>query len=169
MKHTHHKSNYCKVCGYTTSEKDIDGVPRQYCNNCEYVDFIDPKVVAVAIVSNEKQELLLVKRNIEPAIGKWAFPSGYVDSGEAVEDAVVREAKEETNLDILVEKLIGVYSNPGNPIILIVNSATHTGGNLCPGIESQEVRWFNLNDLPKLPFPHDNKIIDDWRHLNSAS
>jgi mutator protein MutT len=168
MKHTHHKSNYCKVCGYKTSEKDIDGTPRQYCNNCEYVAYIDPKLVAVAIVSNEKQELLLVKRNIEPAIGKWAFPSGYVDSGEAVEDAVVREAKEETNLDIVVEKLIGVYSNTGNPIILIVYSATHTGGNLHPGIESQEVRWFNLNDLPKLPFPHDNKIIDDWHNLYSA-
>ena len=46
--------------------KDIDGVPRQYCENCEFVDFIDPKVVVVAIVANEKDELLLIKRNIEP-------------------------------------------------------------------------------------------------------
>ena len=146
--------------------KDIDGVPRQYCENCEFVDFIDPKVVVVAIVANEKHELLLIKRNIEPALGQWAFPSGYVDSREAVEDAVVRETKEETNLDIAVKELIGVYSNTGNPIILIVYSATKTGGNLLPGPESQQVRWFKLDDLPKLPFPHDNQIIDDWSRLH---
>ena len=87
-------------------------------------------------------------------------------SREAVEDAVVRETKEETNLDIAVKKLIGVYSNTGNPIILIVYSATKTGGNLLPGPESQQVRWFKLDDLPKLPFPHDNQIIDDWSRLH---
>jgi len=166
MKHTHYKSNYCKSCGHKTSEQNIDGVLRKYCDNCEYIYFNDPKVVAVAIIANENQELLLVKRNIEPAIGEWAFPSGYVDSGEAVENAVVREAKEETNLDIAVEKLIGVYSNTGNPIILIVYSASPTGGKLLPGPESQDVRWFKLNDIPKLPFPHDNTIIDDWTSSN---
>ena len=149
-----------------TSGQDIDGIQRQYCDNCGYIDFIDPKVVAVAIVVNQKRELLLVKRNIEPALGEWAFPSGYVDNGEAVEDAVIREAKEETNLDILVDNLIGVYSNTGNPIILVVYSATEIGGNLLPGPESQEVKWFRLNNLPKLPFPHDNKIIDDWNKSN---
>ena len=66
-----------------TSGQDIDGIQRQYCDNCGYIDFIDPKVVAVAIVVNQKRELLLVKRNIEPALGEWAFPSGYVDNGEA--------------------------------------------------------------------------------------
>lgn len=99
-------------------------------------------------------------------MGEWAFPSGYVDNGEAVEDAVIREAKEETNLDIVVDNLIGVYSNTGNPIILVVYSATEIGGNLLPGPESQEVKWFRLNNLPKLPFPHDNKIIDDWNKSN---
>lgn len=49
-----------------TSGQDIDGIQRQYCDNCGYIDFIDPKVVAVAIVVNQKRELLLVKRNIEP-------------------------------------------------------------------------------------------------------
>tara|TARA_B100001123_G_C14960743_1_gene887583 strand:- start:259 stop:765 length:507 start_codon:yes stop_codon:yes gene_type:complete len=166
MKHTHYKSKYCKACGHITTERDIEGTQRQYCNNCNYIEFVDPKVVAVAIVTNTQNDLLLVKRNIEPAFGQWAFPSGYVDNGEAVEDAVIRETKEETNLDIVVEKLIGVYSNTGNPIILVVYSASRIGGKLSPGPESQDVKWFNLTALPKLPFPHDNKIVDDWMQLN---
>jgi 8-oxo-dGTP diphosphatase len=162
MKHTHYKSNYCKSCGHKTSEQDIDGALRIYCSNCKYIDFIDPKVVAVAIIINENDELLLVKRNIEPAIGEWAFPSGYVDNKEAVENAVVREVKEETNLDIGVEKLIGVYSNSGNPVILIVYSTFPVGGELRSGAECQEVKWFRLDNIPKLPFHHDYTILTDW-------
>jgi len=162
MKHTHYKSDYCKSCGSKTNYKDIDGVLRSHCNNCDYIDFADPKVVAVAIVVNENNELLLIKRNIEPAIGEWAFPSGYIDKGEAVEDAAIREAKEESNLDISLAKLVGVYSNTGNPVILIVYSASARSGKEKPGPETQDVRWFKLDKLPELPFPHDKQILLDW-------
>jgi len=71
-----------------------------------------PKV-AVDVVLENKGKVLLVQRALEPFAGKWALPGGFVEEGETVEQAAVREVKEETGLDIELEGLLGVYSDPG--------------------------------------------------------
>ena len=65
--------------------------------------------------------LLLVQRAIHPSYGKWVFPGGYVDRGEALEAAAIREVKEESGLDVRLTRLLGVYSSPGYPVILIAD------------------------------------------------
>ena len=77
---------FCQHCGGLLEESLVDQVARPVCSNCGKVTYLDPKVAAVTLVY-EKRKLLLVKRAIEPAYGKWSFPSGYVDRGEAVEAA----------------------------------------------------------------------------------
>ena len=160
--------NYCQRCGHGLVERKIDDVLRPCCPSCGYVVFLDPKLAAVVLVYTEGQ-LVMVRRGIEPALGRWSFPSGYVDRGEAVEDAAIREVKEETGLDIRVDRLVGLYSGDGGPVVLAVYSATPTGGALESGTEVQEVALFPVDELPPLPFPHDYEILRDWQALTQRS
>ena len=152
---------YCQRCGERLEEKHIDGMSRPCCPSCGYVVFLDPKVAAVALVA-DGDGLVMVKRGVEPQYGKWAFPSGYVDRGEVVEAAAIREVKEETGIDVALEKLIGVYSLEGHPVVLVVYSARIIGGDIAVGHDALGVRTFALSELPPLPFPHDKQILKDW-------
>ena len=116
--------------------------------------FLDPKVAAV-VLALVGGKLVMVKRGMEPQIGRWAFPSGFVDRGEAVEDAAVREFKEETGLDARLERLIGVYSATGSPVVLVVYKAEVVGGTLQAGYDAADAALFDPDGLPDLPFPHD--------------
>ena len=154
--------NYCQSCGGGLSEKDVEGRRRPHCPACGFVVFLDPKVAAVVLVKVEGK-LVLIKRGIEPAMGRWAFPSGYVDRGEVVEAAAAREVREETGLEVEVGRLVGVYSRPGEAVILVVYEAERVGGTLHAGADAAEIGLFSLDDLPPLPFPHDSDILRDWR------
>ena len=153
---------FCQRCGGELSETRLQGKLRPHCDKCQLTVFLDPKVAAVVLVSDQDR-LVLVKRAIEPALGRWSFPSGYVDRGEVVEDAAIREVLEETGLHVNLDGLIGVYSQDGNPVILAVYAATVVGGCLRTSEESTEVSWHRLDELPPLPFPHDVQILADWK------
>ena len=159
---------FCRRCGHALAERDVEGRRRQYCPGCGYVAFLDPKVAAVVLATRDGK-LVLVRRDIEPAIGKWSLPSGYVDRGEAVEAAAVREVKEETGLDIRLTGLVGLYSRTGSPVVLAAYAAVVVGGAMVAGPEVRETALFPPDQLPALPFPHDDQILDDWRALNAAS
>ena len=154
--------NYCQRCGDRLAEKHSEGMSRPYCPACGYVVFLDPKVAAVALVV-DGDGLVMVKRGVEPEYGKWAFPSGYVDRGEVVEAAAKREVKEETGLDVALDRLVGVYSLEGNPVVLVVYSAHIIGGEVAIGHDALAVKTFALDELPPFPFPHDEQILKDWQ------
>jgi ADP-ribose pyrophosphatase YjhB (NUDIX family) len=106
--------------------------------------------------------LLLNRRAIEPGLGSWSFPSGYVNRGEQLEEAAAREVLEETGLEVEIEDLLGVYSERGNPVVLVVYTAARFAGEAAAGPEVSEVGWFTPDDLPPLAFPHDRAIINRW-------
>lgn len=155
-------ANYCQRCASELVEKEIEGKTRNHCPACGFVVYQDPKVAAVVLVSNGDW-LLMVKRGVEPQMGRWAFPSGYVDRGEVVEHAAVREVKEETGLDVELDSFVGMYSLEGNPVILAVFSAQVTGGEIQAGHDAEDAQWYAASHLPDLPFPHDQQILSDWR------
>ena len=130
--------------------------------------FLDPKIAAVVLVSSDGQ-LVMVRRGTEPAIGRWSFPSGYVDRGEVVEDGAAREVREETGLDVRLTGFVGLYSGRDSPVVLAVYAADVVGGTLKPGSEVREVALFAPDKLPPLPFPHDDEILRDWSGLNLAA
>lgn len=115
------------------------------------------------VVTSRNDMVLMVRRGVQPALGQWSFPSGYVDRGELVEDGARREMLEETGLVVRLTRLVGVYSHTGSPIILVVYDGTITGGEERPGHDVQEVGRFHKDGLPGLPFPHDQRILADWR------
>ncbi len=118
------------------------------------------------LVENEK--LLLVKRGREPFKGYYALPGGFVEYGEKTEDAIVREFKEETGLDVKVSRLIGVYSDPSRDprghTISVVYELKKVGGPLKGGDDASEATFIPLNKLPDLAFDH-NKIVEDYKKL----
>src|SRR4051812_8749045 len=100
---------YCPLCATPLIEKCINHIQRAICPQCAYIQYFHPKVVAIVVVQHAKT-LLLGKRAIEPGKDLWSFFGGYVEQGEKVEDAAIREVKEETNLDVQLEGFIGIYS-----------------------------------------------------------
>ena len=158
---------FCESCGGPLERRLIEGVERPYCSPCDRAVFLDPKVAAV-VLARCGDKLVMVRRAIEPALGRWSFPSGYVDRGEAVEEAAVREMREETGLEIELDGLIGLYSHRGSVVILASYSARIEGGELRPGTEVTEAALFSPDRLPPLPFPDDDMILRDWRRFMSA-
>jgi 8-oxo-dGTP diphosphatase len=127
----------------------------------------NPKpTVDAAIVDSGK--IVLIKRVNPPFKDCWALPGGFVDVGETVEAACVREAKEETSLDVEILRLVGVYSDPKRDprghTVGIVFLCKACGGVLKAADDAKEAGWFDLNGLPKLAFDHE-RIVSDLKRI----
>jgi 8-oxo-dGTP diphosphatase len=152
---------YCPHCGGTIEIRFVAGQDRPHCSSCNATFYQDPKL-AVAVLVNDAGSLVLQRRRIDPGMGKWTFPSGYVERGERVEDAAVREAAEETGLIVRLTGLLGLYSHTGNPVALAVYTADAVGGTITVSDESDEVARFSPSALPELAFEHDADIVATW-------
>ncbi len=138
--HDAHGYRFCPRCGQPLEERLLKaGDPsRLVCLACGFVFYLDPKIAVGTIIRTDDDHLVLVRRAIEPGYGKWVFPGGYVDRGEALTRAAIREAREECGLDVRLDGLVNVYSYPGRTAIIVVYAATATGGALAVDDESLE-------------------------------
>ena len=123
-----------------------------------------PRLAVDLVVRFPDGDLVLVRRGCEPFKGYWALPGGAVDLGETVEQAAVREAREETGLDVRLEGIAGVYSDPDRDprghTVSIVFYASPTGGELQADTDAAEV--IKTGDFRKLQFAFDHrKIIEE--------
>lgn len=120
--------------------------------------------LAVDGIVRRGDDILLIKRAFEPFKDRWAIPGGFVEFGETVETAVVRELHEETGLDVVPKCLFGVYSDPSRDprghTITIVYLCEVVGGSLGGDHEVQEIKYFPVRALPQMAFDHD-KIVHD--------
>lgn len=152
-----HLYRFCPACGGTLESRILKAgePPRLVCTRCGFVFYLDPKVAVGTIIRARDGRLVLVKRAIEPGYGRWVFPSGYMDRGEEIQAAAMREAKEESGLDVRLDGLVNIYSYPGRPLIIVVYAATAIGGELCGDDECLEARLFTPDEIPwdDLAFP----------------
>jgi 8-oxo-dGTP diphosphatase len=137
------------MCGGDLEPRSLKATEpdRLVCTRCGFIFYLDPKVAVGTLIRDEQGRLALVRRAIEPGYGKWTFPGGYVDRGEPVRTAAVREAKEEVGLDVRLDALLNVYSYPRAPIIIIF-TATKTGGELACDDEGIEAAFFAADAIP---------------------
>lgn len=145
---------YCSRCGAHMQTQPVGDRPRRRCIQCGFIHFTDPKV-GVGILVVAEGQILLVRRTMQPEIGKWSIPAGYLDAGEEPEATAVREVWEETGLHVHIERLAGVYHNAaeqGGASIFILYQGRQTGGKLKAGDDADAAAFFSLDALPDLAF-----------------
>ena len=156
---------FCPQCGRSWTDPDACTRFDRHvkCLNCDFVVYQDPKV-AVCVIIEMGGRIVLLRRKIPTEIGDWAVPGGFVDAGEKVEDAAIREVREEVGLDIAINELIGVYSRVGDPVVLIVYAGSVEGGRLECGAEALEVFSFPYAQIPwgRLAFPANRDALLDY-------
>jgi ADP-ribose pyrophosphatase YjhB (NUDIX family) len=142
---------FCPRCGGPLEARNLKAgdPPRLVCGRCAFVFYFDPKVAVGAIIRTPDHEIVLCRRAIEPGYGRWTIPGGYVDRGEKLEDAAVREAREECGLDVELDRLVTIHSARGQALVVVVWAARPVGGALkVADEESLEVRTFTAETIP---------------------
>lgn len=158
-------ANYCQVCGHPLEERFVHGKMRRVCPSCGFIHFEDPKVAVTAFIESDGR-ILLVRRLFDPERGKWALPAGFVDDGEDPIQAIVREVKEETGLDVAVTELLDVSAGSGQlgASIIICYAATVTGGTAQPRDDADAILWLAPSDpVPELAFESTRQAIARWQ------
>ena len=143
---------FCPVCGASLEPRVLKAhePKRLVCTNvdCGFVFYLDPKIAVGTVIQMPTGGIVLVKRAIEPGYGKWVFPGGYVDRGEEITLAAIREAKEEAGVDVRLDRLINIYSYAGRTPIVVVYAATYLGGTLAVDDEGLDVQTFEAPSIP---------------------
>jgi ADP-ribose pyrophosphatase YjhB (NUDIX family) len=156
---------FCPRCGGGLSQRTVklNEPKRLVCQACSFIFYQDPKVVAGTVFTLDGG-IVLLKRGVEPALGKWVFPGGYVDRGESVQDAAIRETKEESQLDVKLSALLNVYSYARSPNVIVVYTADVIGGELAAADESVEARIFSPKEMPwdDLAFESTRQALNDY-------
>jgi len=157
--------HYCVNCGAELVPREVEGRLLEGCPNDDFVLWRDPKV-ATAVVVEVDGGVVLGRRAIEPALGHWCLPGGFVNDDEGPLEAAVRECLEEIGAEVEVTGLIGVYhiAKREAPSMVGVGYRARVvdGGRLAPGKEMLELQVFALDDLPDLAFPSHRQILSDF-------
>ena len=140
-------------CAASLATRQVAGKPRRACPACGWVHFVEPKI-GVGVMVVEGGRLLLVRRAMDPEKGKWSLPAGYLDYGESPIETAVREAREETGLEVRVTGLVDAFHNPpgAGASVFLLYRATRTGGEPRAGDDADAVAFFGRDDLPSLAF-----------------
>jgi len=155
---------HCPECGLPVEPRilEADHRPRLTCPN-GHITWRNPRVV-VGTLPVLGGRVHLARRAIEPGVGRWTYPGGFLEIGEAAAEGARRETEEETELLVEIGRLIGVYSRPHVGIVTIVYEAAVVGGRAEPAAESTEVRAFTPDDIPwdELAFSTAESALRDW-------
>jgi ADP-ribose pyrophosphatase YjhB (NUDIX family)/GNAT superfamily N-acetyltransferase len=147
---------------------EVGGRLRQVCASCGYIQYRNP-VPGVGVLIEVPGGIVLIQRGQSPFVGSWALPAGYIEEDESVEQAAVREAHEETGLEVELGELFGVYSFPEGPVqsgIIIFYRGHPVGGELRAGDDAQDVRVFSADGLPEwVAFRTHREVLARWQQV----
>jgi 8-oxo-dGTP diphosphatase len=123
-----------------------------------------------AIIKDDLGRLLLIKRGHAPGIGLWSLPGGRIEPGETDAEALVREVREETGLEVEAGHLLGTVRRParhGDVFDIRDYTATVTGGMLQPGDDAADARWVDAIELGSLPITEGlTETLTSWGVLD---
>jgi ADP-ribose pyrophosphatase YjhB (NUDIX family) len=140
---------YCSSCG---SPIDLrippdDNRARHVCSSCGEIHYQNPKMIVGAIPEWQGQ-ILLCRRAIEPRLGLWTLPAGFMENGETTAEAAARETLEEANALVKIGDLYTLYNVPHINQVHLLFRAALLNTDFSPGAESLEVRLFTEQDIP---------------------
>jgi len=133
---------------------DGDDRLRKVCGHCGFVDYVNPKIVAGAVVVADDGRILLCKRAIEPRKGFWTLPAGFMETQESFAEGAAREAREEACAEIEIDGLLAVYDVPRISQVQMMFRARLVS-DIAAGPESEAVGLYHWKDIPwaDLAFP----------------
>ena len=160
----HFSPSFCAACGRRLVERFVaeEARERLVCGACGEIRYVNPLLVAGTIpVAGGR--VWLLRRAIEPRYGAWTFPAGYMELGETVEEAAIRETSEELGVEVSLGPLLNVYSRRATTSVLMVFLA-ETLGEPRGGKETLEFATFHPDSIPwdDLAFWNTEAALRDW-------
>lgn len=159
---------YCPRCANKLVRKEVEKKARLYCEKCGFIFWNNPRPCASAIIEKNGGSLL-IKRARTPLKGYWCLPGGVIEYDETPEQSVVREIKEEINLNIKIDRLIGVYlidNDPRGNGIDVIYKASMKDGTFQLSQEHAEYNFFSPDRLPSpIAYKHKDAINDYFKSL----
>ncbi len=162
--HPSSQYKFCPSCATPLQRKRVDEKQRLVCPNCGFIFWSNPKPTT-SIILTKNHKVLLLKRAHEPFKGYWVLPGGYVEYDEGPQTTIVRETKEETGLEVVVDGIVWTYlidTDPrGNSVDIVFQGAV-TGGTLTIR-EHTQAEFFAPEKLPDpIAYKH-RESIAIWR------
>jgi ADP-ribose pyrophosphatase YjhB (NUDIX family) len=144
----------------------VDGEDRQRlsCEACGHIAYVNPRLVVTTLPIDEDGNVVLIRRGIEPGVGLWAQPGGFLEVDETVHQAAVRETWEETGLLVEPGDLVGLYTRLEAAVVTIVFEARIVGGTAAPTPEATEIRAYAPDEIPwpTIAFRTSTWALRDW-------
>ena len=157
---------YCGRCGNELRFGAVDGEDRHRssCPSCGHISYVNPRLVVTALPITDEGRVVLLRRGIEPGLGAWAQPGGFLEVDETVDEAAVREVMEETGLAIRPGEIVGLYTRLEAAVVVLCFEARVTGGTAAPTPEALEIEAFEPGDIPwaGLAFKTTYWALVDW-------
>lgn len=155
---------FCSSCGEKLIRKPEGDTLRDYCDSCDQFFYENPLPVASVIVVKDR-EVLLVKRKYDPYKGMWCLPSGFAETGESIQDAALRELKEEAGITGKIIDFVcadSIYNAVYGDLIFITYEVEWIRSELMAGDDAEEVRFFPLEKIPPLAFESNTKAVNRY-------
>jgi len=158
--------NYCPRCGAALRFGAIEGEDRlrSNCSTCGHIAYVNPRLVVTTLPVTDDGRLVLLRRGIEPGMGAWAQPGGFLEVDETVTEAAVRETLEETGLLVKPGEIVGLYTRLEAAVVVLALEARVVGGTLTTTPEALEVASFDAEAIPwsGLAFKTTYWALVDW-------
>ena len=161
--------NYCTRCGSPLKLGPVPGEDRERlaCPSCGLIAYVNPRLVVTTFPITDDGEIVLIRRGIEPGLGDWAQPGGFLEVDETVNQAAIRETFEETGLIVEPGEIVGLYTRLEASVVTIVFEARIVGGTAVPTPEATEVRPYAPEAIPwsTIAFKTTMWALHDWLAL----
>ena len=161
--------NFCSRCGTALEFGTVPGEDRERlaCPNCNFVAYVNPRLVVTTLPVDAEGRLVLIRRGIEPGRGAWAQPGGFLEVDETVSEAAIRETYEETGLIVEPGEIVGLYSRLEAAVVVIAFEARVLGGQFRINPEATEIEAFAPAAIPwpEVAFLTSQWAIRDWIRL----
>lgn len=153
---------YCPFCSTKLQDQLTEGRVRRFCRSCGQPVYENPVPASCNVVVDSSNRVLLVKRNIEPNIGAWCLPGGFIELGETPEQAALRELSEETGLNGTIERLLGVQiqeSEQYHSVLIVGYLIRSFSGLTTAGDDASDAKFYHPEDIPPIPFISHRRFI----------
>lgn len=153
----HPPLKFCNACGHAVDFRvpQDDHVERHICPSCGHIQYLNPKVIAGIIPEWEDGRILMCRRAIQPRLGLWTFPAGFLELGETSGQGATREAREEAQADVEALELLAVINVPYVSQVYLIHRGRLRAEHHGPTLESSEVRLMREEEIPweEIAFP----------------